>query len=390
MDARRREAERRAGAFVLLVLLVAVAACGTQPPPSVSPPDRDAAWQLVGPALGDCAVRAAVVRASGELMAVCQGGDLRALLLSTRDGTEWEIGDAEGVVGRRPDQAPLVNALIENSHGFLVLAGADAARDLSAGDAAMWTSERARSWTRGPRSRSVEDGEMFDVVDTEDARIAVGADGFPGASVQMPGLRGPVVWRSEGLVRWERIPLPAEERLLAVGIARVSGGFVAWGQGAPPGTGAAWISTDGLAWEAVVAPFGEGGGPIGRVVESPDGELVAVGCVWREGGEPLPGLWHSGDGGRTWAAADVAGGEPATGCLRDAIWTGDRFVATGAHARVMWSIDGISWVGEPVDSAMSAITMDVLLAYRGSLVGAGSFETANGSSAALWRRGIPQ
>ena len=77
------------------------------------------------------------------------------------------------------------------------------------------------------------------------------------------------------------------------------------------------------------------------------------------------------------------------GCLLDAIWAGDRFVATGAGARLVTSADGAPWADAPVDATMGDVTMRLLVRLGDSIVAFGSTESEDGSTAGIWRRDLP-
>jgi hypothetical protein len=265
--------------------------------------------------------------------------------------------------------------------------GADATEDISSGDAAVWMSRDASAWTRVPLSRTLQDAEMTDVAPTDSGFIAVGGDGFPGGNVQLPGLRGPVAWQSADGSAWDLTPVPRpSERMLMEGITAVSGGWLSWGGGAPPGTGAVWTSRDGEAWAFAGTPSGDPWGPIGKVIAAPDGSLIAVGSAWRGGDEDtLAGIWRSADGGSHWDRIDVvtAGGP---GALWDILWTGDRFVATGAQGRILQSANGTDWSAEPPDPFNPGVTMRRLILMGDVLIGFGSEDSPNGTTARIWIR----
>ena len=373
-------------------LVFIVAGCGPTPQPSGAPSPfvGDSSWQSVGPALGECDVHLAVVRGDGKLVAICQDNLLRPHILTTSDGLAWEVTEPTGIETRGQARVPVLNGLIEDGGASLLLVGADALDDLSGGDAAVWTSQDGVSWTKGPRSRSLRDGQMLGVVATEAGFIGVGADGYPGAGVQRPGLRSPAVWDSNDRASWRRTAIAAgPEPLLMDGIVAIPDGFVAWGGGAPPGTGASWTSADGADWTRSADPLGGSWGPIGRVAASPESAVVAVGCSPQEIGDQVPGLWLSMDQGRTWTEMESEPGL-ARGCLWDVIWTGDQFLATGAGAQLLTSPDGAAWATEPVDATMAPVTLRLLMRLGDSIIVFGSMDSDERSTAGIWRRGPPR
>ncbi|HUS22466.1 MAG TPA: hypothetical protein VMZ66_10705 [Aeromicrobium sp.] len=326
------------------------------------------------------------MRGSGELIAVCQDSLLRAHILTTQDGQTWEIGEPSGIGAKDPNHVTMVTSIVEGSDGTLVIVGAEALDDMSSGEAAAWSSRDGMEWRRAPGSGSFEDGKMMAVVASTDGYLAVGADGFPGASVQLPGLRAPAVWRSTDATTWTRTSLPrGADRTLLEGVAPAAGGWAAWGGGPNPGSGAVWTSTDGDAWSLSANPAGARWGPIGRIVAAQDGSLVAVGSRRREGGDSLPGIWRSGDGGVTWVPVDLADA-PGQGALWDVVATSGGLLATGAQGRVVASPDGSNWSLEPAIPPMPNVTMRLLISIAGSVVAFGSIDSEDATTAGIWRR----
>jgi hypothetical protein len=344
----------------------------------------------VGPALGQCEIRAVVVRASGTLVALCQDTASRSWALETDDGLDWTVNQATGLVPTSlapvgAGRVAILAAMTEESDGTLVAVGADALDDLSTGNAAAWTSPDGVAWTPVAPQQSMRDGEMLGLIATTSGILAVGANGYPGANVQWPGLRGPAIWRSADGLTWERAALANQhDPELLEGIATTSGGFVAWGGAAPPGTGAVWVSTDGEAWSRSINPAGDPWGPIGRILQGPGNTLIAAGSAWpKDEEDPRTGLWKSTDGGRSWAST-VSPAVDGAGALRDAVLTGGRAFAAGGGGRVLESADGETWTALPT-TASAAATIKWVVSLRDALIGFGSIETADASTPGIWR-----
>lgn len=129
-------------------------------------------------------------------------------------------------------------------------------------------------------------------------------------------------------------------------------------EGPSGGTGGAWRSTDGLAWEPAtsIAELAVGdmiptSGPEAGLVDvawGPPG-FVAVGIALENG--VVGGAWHSGDG-LTWTRADLPDSRLARPTA--VTWDGSSFIAVGAvetegspRAAVWLSADGRSWRRAP-------------------------------------------
>lgn len=343
-------------------------------------------WEPVGSNLGDCEVGAVVVRASGELLAICQESSLRPRVLTTRDGRTWLVREPSGIATNDPQQVPILRSLAEGPDGTLVLVGASAVEDISSGDAASWTSSDGIQWQRAGASQTLRDAEMTAVAAFEDGYLAVGGDGFPGANTQLPGLRAPAVWRSTDGTTWGRRSFArAGDRVLFEGVAAVPGGWVAWGGGPAPGSGAIWTSIDGADWKLATSQAGVRWGPIGRVASGPDGSLVAVGSKWGDGEDPMPGIWRSADGGATWADLAIDGASDL-GALWDVTATAGGLVAIDAQGRVAVSSDGSHWSVDASTQLMPRATLRLLVAIPGSVIAFGGVESDDDVTSGIWRR----
>jgi hypothetical protein len=270
--------------------------------------------------------------------------------------------------------------------------------DLERCEAVVWISEDGRHWDSAPSSDALDTGCAIPLSGPIVGMIDVAA-GPPGVVAigyaARPDLRA-TIWFSEDGVTWERLPVdldlssaglgePLDARLNAVTWG--SGTFVAVGEDrsdlrpkdvteARP-RAAVWTSNDGRTWvraadsavpgtgapsETAAARVNAEAFDIGEfiptmedpasagmldVIEGPEG-LLAVGAVCREA-VCTTQAWSSADG-RTWARADGAEAG-VTGWLDSVVWTGSRFVATGARGNrasdgsslVLWSTDGGQW-----------------------------------------------
>lgn len=345
-------------------------------------------WRRLTSPVGSCHVTTVTARRDGSLLAICQTPSDDVLHgLRSNDGLSWASSDLSGIPATTPRRVTLVKALAEAPDGRLVAVGADALEDLSSGDAATWTSTDGRSWVRGPASDVLADAEMRDVVATPSGFIAAGADGYPGANVQLPGLRAAAVWTSRDGVHWRRSAPPDGRDRLVEGIGRTSDGWVAWGGAAPPASGVAWTSADGQTWSLARAPGGGAWGPIGRIVTTGIG-LVAVGAwttVANTGDElTTSGLWGSTESGRSWTVTPISV-DPTLGPLWDVVAAGTQLVATGANGLVMTSADsGATWSWQPTDPAGWLVRLSPLVVAGPRIVGFGSEETDSGTLSSIW------
>lgn len=389
-------------AVALAGILLVVTGCTTDtipsPPPSrataspiaqTSQPDDAVRWQRIDTGLPRCHVTAAIERTSGGIVALCQGPDLMPRVLTSTDGEQWTVATPSGLEPRMPNHVILLNGLTETSSGTLILVGAEALEDLSSGDAAVWISTDGTAWQRAPAAPELADAEINAVISTDSGILAVGADGFPGANVQLPGLRGAAVWQSTDGSSWQRQSSPPRSGgVLLSGIGRTDIGFIAWGDGAPPGSGVVWTSSDGTAWSMATPPVGGHWGPLARVVPVGSRQL-AVG-TWttttsNSDTVTVSGAWTSEDGGDHWKT-DVIHGDPTIGPIWDVGVAGSTVLATVPDGNILRSDDGgLTWTLLPRDPALGIATLDHVVATSHGLVAFGSIPTDTGSFNAIWR-----
>lgn len=355
-----------------------------QSPASASP----VAWTAVGPPLGRCVVTAAIWRRFGDILAICQGPGLGPEVLVSVDGHSWVVNEPTGIAPTGPGDVLILNALAENAAGDLLLVGAEASGDISAGDAAAWTSSDALHWHRVGPSPAFHDAEILGVLATSDGYLAVGDDGFPGASVQLPSLRGGAIWRASVDGRdWTRLPAPpaASQRELQ-GVVAGGHGYVAWGDGAPPGSGSIWTSPDGRSWSTASPPPGGAWGPINEVVATPTGYL-ATGS-WTPGttvgnDATFATIWTSPDG-QGWSSQSASATTPGAD-----VWSvvplGDHLLGVGLDGGVGLSADGgASWTSFAADPVLSGAFVTHLVAVQANVVAFGSVSTSQGDEGRIW------
>jgi hypothetical protein len=357
------------------------------------------AWTLIQPQgdLADCRnTAAALVRRDGSLLVICQDSSLRSIALTSVDGSTWSATATTGLVPRQqpnpglPDVV-LLNGLAEGPGGLLVAVGAEPLEDISAGDAAAWTSTDGVAWHRA-NVGGFHDAAMLAAVSARGAFVAVGSDGFPGGNTQLPGLRGPAAWTSTDGMTWARHAVEAAQRraqpVQMTGVTSTDGRLVAWGSAAPPDTGVVWTSADGETWARASAPAGGAWGP-DRII-APGSRLVGVGSwgIVDAAGEKvsLPGTWESTDGGRHWRDRPVTGGPEVGGSDRliDVAPLGTRLFAVGRTGNVYASDDGgQSWVFHSSGLEVPGGSIDRVLSTGYRLVVFGSIESADGLTTVL-------
>jgi Neocarzinostatin family len=354
-----------------------------EPSPLVEP--SPTAWSAVGPDLGGCIVRTAVVRHFGELVAVCQDlANQTVQVLSSSDGRTWTRSEPSGLQPQAAGHLVLLNGLADSNNGMLVLVGAEASGDISSGDAAAWTSTDGLHWTRVEPSAAFRDAKLNAVAATTDGFLAVGDDGFPGPSVQMPGLRGGAVWHSADGRTWARLPGPASfahQELL--GIVATTGRDLVWG--VPPfGGGGFWSSSDGQSWAPATASSGGTLGQIGQVLPTASG-YVAVGWLTVPGsaGGTVGEIWISADG-QTWFPVPIGGNGSTSGFWGVAAAEGN-LIAVGEGGAVAASTDGgATWGWLPADLALSGVELPRLESVNGSVVAFGNIASGGTTVGRIW------
>jgi hypothetical protein len=296
-------------------------------------------WSVLEPAAWptDVQLRGIVVRADGSFVANASRQQ-RPLILTSADGRGWTpMPDTTGVLGRGDGSHDIVvNGLTERD-GTVVLVGTDMLDDGSAGDARVWRSTDAADWHVVATSAGMKDAEMHGVTVGPAGFVAVGSDGFSGASADHSNSRGATSWISDDGEHWTRAPgQPDVAGSVMDDVLPVDGGYVAWGHLLPNRhrvVPAVWTSPDGLAWHrSTVASWSQDqDGPISAMVAFPGG-LVAVGVAADpdHDGAAIPAAWTSVDRGATWRRATVISPDPwAVGMLLSVTFDGSGLFAIG-------------------------------------------------------------
>jgi hypothetical protein len=220
-------------------------------------------------------------------------------------------------------------------------------------EAAIWTSDDGRSWSRAEIASTREENEVTTVthvVELDGLLVAIGAFG-----AMQSDQYAWMTWTSDddGATWTERRDGPSPHALRA--IVPAGPGLVAAGAdytGTTPFDSWIAVSEDGLTWERTSAVFGSTE-IISMAVR--EDRIVAAGIEFTDGGA-APSVFFSDDGGASWSAASIA--KPSgTGAafLYEVVATDDGFMAAGGGlggASAWLSADGESW--EQIQIAASA------------------------------------
>lgn len=326
----------------------------------------------------------AIPRAGGGWIGVASGREARTV--HSNDGATWILDPRDpGLIAAAPDHQNFGSG-IANGPGGLVVVGVSANGDSSGGDVRAWRSTDGLHWQTAARISGDPNAEMNAVIGGEPGYVAVGSDGFPGASTLESGSSGAAVWTSADGKSWTRVANQAGfGGAMMTGIAATATGYVAWGEnlpmsGAPAIQPPIWTSIDGRTWTRANGPtfardvfF-----PLGGVIVEPD-RWVAVGTRSvsdAEGGGFKPGAWVSTDAGRAWTAAPIDGstsGAAPRGYVHDFAAVGTDLLAIGhvepieptsdeTTAAVWRSSDhGATWTRLPTDLSFRGVLMGRIL-----------------------------
>jgi hypothetical protein len=264
----------------------------------------------------------------------------------------------------------------------VVAAGSDQVGDYSAGDAAVWYSaDGGRAWQRADVAGAA-DATIFGVAWGPSGWVAVGADGYPGASTQMVGTRGMAVWTSLDGSAWSRVATSASfSEAVPYHIVVSSLGYVASGLDLPDREVAGapiWLSQDGVNWSRVgavsasmaVATTSAGG--VSTFVEQRDGTLAA---------------WNSANG-VNWSRTTLSSAPSAQTRINSfgsmgghLLAFGDEVTSSGGRRLVVWdSYQGGSWHRLPDNAAFEGATSPaVVQTGAGILVFGETYQSASAS-----------
>ncbi|HEX2755514.1 MAG TPA: hypothetical protein VHM48_08625, partial [Candidatus Limnocylindrales bacterium] len=252
----------------------------------------------------------AIHRRNGGSIGIAFGQEARTV--HSDDGMTWILDPADpGLVAAATDHTNIVLGIADGPAG-LVVVGAAANGDSSAGDVRAWRSTDGLKWQAASQIGGDLNAEMRAVIGGKQGYVAVGSDGFPGASALESGSRGAAVWTSADGSSWARVAdQPAFLGSTMTGITATSTGYVAWGGNLPMVEVRAtqppiWTSSDGRTWlRANGSIFARDVFfPLGGIVIEPE-RWIALGTrrgSAAEGGGFLPGAWSSTDEGRSWTA----------------------------------------------------------------------------------------
>jgi hypothetical protein len=329
-------------------------------------------------------------------------GETVAAVWTSEDGRAWSRAPhVEGVLGG--PGAQWMSSVAVGPRG-LIAVGFDETDDDR--NAAVWTSQDGRSWSRTPHDEVVMGGpglqSMASVIMTGSGVLAVGSDS---ASGELDG----AVWASVDGRAWSRVPHdgavfggPGQQFMASV--TEGGPGFVAVGSDGNYDVGyvaAVWLSSDGQVWSRVPhddAVFGATASQEMLSVTVGGPGLVAVGSQdGRSFDESsTPAVWTSVDGFK-WARVPRGDIETVDGPQSMlGIASGESgLVAVGAAGpfsssdAVAWtSTDGLQWEGVDlddtrIDSAGGQSVWSVVAGGSG-FVAVGSDRDLGTGAAAVW------
>ncbi len=243
-----------------------------------------------------------------------RGAEQAAAVWTSADGASWtRVQDDQEVLTKLPAKTSML--AVAQRDGQLVAVGYES-KDTRALNAAVWTSEDARAWSRVPHDDELFGGptsffQMNDIVAGGPGFVAVGAETTEANARE---------------VGWEG--LPRAESILVSGI----------GLKDEP-RAAIWLSADGLAWQRLPQESLIGVADEGRVltaVTTGGPGLIAVG--WRVVDRELdPEVWTSTNGSEWTLASDTDGAfsAPDRQVITDVVAAGPGLLAVGATGSVL-------------------------------------------------------
>ncbi len=307
---------------------------------------------------------------------------------------EWSHPD---VIGDLPETSLAVTGIAPGPAGHVAIDTTPFGEENAELTTTVWYSVDGFEWGE---IATLADVGLTSVVHAHDVYVAVGRRDLGGLQT------APAVWTSPDGRTWTASsdvpPIlgpatadgPAYTGSWMVDVAATDGGFVAIGQAA--GTGAAWMSTDGISWAAVAGtPFGSDAVDL-RGISFGARVLVAIGHTATDADSPGPlRTWWSANGER-WTEAppdarfDVLGEGPLGAQV---IWHRDRYVLLGTlfeGPRAWTSADGKAWtdsVALPHEGGSGwGYVVDVATDDR-TLIAVGDDQDGDGRGASIWASG---
>ena len=295
-----------------------------------------------------------------------------AQLWESADGLYWQPRPTPAAFAPAGSSTGMtVVAGVEQAAGFLVAVGTEQAADSSSGQAAAWFStDGGLTWARA-LGQGMSDATMTAVTAGPAGWVAVGSDGYPGASSSRTGSRGMAVWHSTDGRSWARVAGSAALRGSSIPDQIVSGGFgyLAGGQVSAGHSDAAplWSSADGSGWTRV-----RGVSVTSSHLARGQGasEVILVGDT--SGG---PVIWSSTDG-KSWSAASLTP-PPTTTMSLDAVGLASSvWVAAGVevandgtpHINIWLSADTVTWHQTAADPSFASSSAPLLIRGDGKVL----------------------
>ena len=209
----------------------------------------------------------------------------------SRTGRDWEL-----IAGKEELGAGRISQLLSTPVG-LVAVGSTVNPDAwtgsgppPEGDAAVWLSPDARSWTKVPTTDARASAVMNDVAWVGGNLLAIGMDAT---------LEQNLVWISDGGREWVRVPEPPVDGGSITQLTMVVGlpdrFAIAGNWRAEPAEEfglALWTTRDGLAWRRIDAAHGRPGDEVIAAIVVDDGGAAFLGASSNvASGRRVPGAW---------------------------------------------------------------------------------------------------
>lgn len=313
--------------------------------------DRGATWhQLIAPPLDDVVD---VLRVDPRDADVLYAGDSFGLRKSVDGGVTWHFGSAPGGA---PGPTQVLSLAFDPRQPDVQYAGAR-------GDGIWKSTDAGETWSRVLPTADIDVVTALAVDPGNGDRIYAAIDRFAGDTAESTLLMGEIWGSEDGGGTWARLAVgPTAVRALAIDPTdprRVYAGFEQDGVLASGNRGASWHpARRGLraftAVDVAVDPHQEGSLWI-SVSTNGDLDYFLRGAVY-------PGLFHSVDGGRTWAASG-RGFDPSSSATRivfDPVRPERLFALTSSGFLHRSTDGGASWQAlfSPVYSSVDLLVID--------------------------------
>lgn len=344
-------------------------ATATDEAPALSPSEQPSSWEssMPEPSLeapsewstvfaidpGPYSRITGVAEADGTLFALGRSDRLQPAIWFSRDGSEWSAADVPEIDERiqgAEDASGDLGALVldvEDAGGRLVAMAAVGLADGSGyfGTKFYSSDDGGATWTDVDHAPGTTDATLYDVVRHGDRLIAVGN----------------AVWASEDRgATWTQVSDAASIGGTLRTVDSRGGVLVAAGDGSqgeltePPAI--VLISADGITWERTVL---DPGARARSVVIGATGRIIVGGQL-----HGVLHIWTSDDNGASWSSST----EEGRCCAADMAASDAGYVAgaNGIFEGALTSLDGITWVGTPIQGGLVAVSWGPSFGFSGA------------------------